>query len=47
MARTKAAQKPSKGEVISFDIDTDKIRARELEVAKESDDEATARWDKA
>lgn len=37
MPRSSAAKKPSKGEVISFDIDHDKIRAREAEVAQETD----------
>lgn len=37
MPRTAAAKKPSKGEVISFDIDHDAIKAREAEVARETD----------
>ena len=42
MART-AAKKASKGEIISFDIDTDAIKRREREVAQETDDEIYAR----
>lgn len=37
MPRTAAAKKPSKGEVISFDFDTDAIARREAEVARETD----------
>ena len=37
MARTSAAKKPSKGEVISFDLDTDAVQRREAEVAQETD----------
>ena len=43
MPRTAAAKKPSKGEVISFDIDLDKIREREQAVAQETDEEILAR----
>lgn len=39
MARTAAAKKPSKGEVISFDLDQDAIKRREREVEQETDDE--------
>ena len=42
MARTKAAQKPSKVDNI-LEFDTDKIRAREAEVARETDEEIYAR----
>ena len=40
---TKAAKKPSKGEVISFDIDTDAVKALELAVARETDEEIIER----
>ena len=44
MARTAAAaKKPSKGELITFDLDTDAIRRREREVAQESDDSIIGR----
>ena len=42
MARTKAAQKPSKVDNI-LEFDTDKIKAREAEVAQETDEEIYAR----
>lgn len=42
MARTKAAAKPSKGATI-LEFDTDAIKAREQEVAKETDEEIYAR----
>ena len=38
MARTAAARKPSKGEVISFDLDPDAIARREQAIAKEKDE---------
>ena len=43
MPRTVAAKKPSKGEVISFDFDTEAITRREAEVAKETDEQIYAR----
>ena len=43
MARTAAAKKPSKGEIISFDIDMDAVKRREREVARETDDEIYSR----
>lgn len=43
MARTAAAKKPSKGEIISFDIDMDAVKRREREVARETDDEIYTR----
>lgn len=39
MARTAVARKPSKAEINVIDFDTDAIRRREAEVAKESDQE--------
>jgi len=43
MARTAAAKKPSKGEVISFDLDQDAIKRREREVAQETDEQIYVR----
>ena len=42
MARTKAAEKPSKGATV-LEFDTDAIKRREAEVAKETDQEIYAR----
>jgi hypothetical protein len=43
MARTAAAKKPSKVDSKVIELDTDAIRARELEVARESDESIIAR----
>ncbi len=43
MARTATAKKPSKGEVISFDLDGDAIQRREREVSRETDQEILER----
>lgn len=40
---TRAAKKPSKGEIISFDLDMDAVRRREAEVARESDQDILTR----
>ena len=42
MPRTKAVEKPSKGATI-LEFDTDAIRRREAEVARETDDEIYTR----
>lgn len=43
MARPQSATNPSKGEVITFELDIDAIRQREAEVQQESDEEILAR----